>query len=293
MKTYLTLFFSILVLSLFGQKKSFTINQPFFQIEEEINGKYYANSIIEGKLDTIMVYNEVKMPKYTSEIVDYPEITNLTKIKIDTIYKPSKNCKDNIITTINHYTLTAGINRKKQVVSLRGDIQKPAVISYQIFEQKGSYVRKVEVFSAIHSTKYKAVLAHTICPRILYKFDTTQIEIPNNNCNQYYEITLHNYYSGEEAWSENIIIIDESTRQYEKEIIYRQENKLQKVEVLFPETTLIKTIQRKLKKDNYYKGKITGKLDFETQTAILNYQKENGLPQGQLDLKTLEFMSIL
>ena len=92
--------------------------------------------------------------------------------------------------------------------------------------------------------------------------------------------------------AEEVITIDESTRQYEEKIYYRQENKLQKVEVLFPEIKLVKAIQRKLKKENYYKGKITGDLDFATQTAILDYQKEHNLPQGQLDLKIIEYLKI-
>ena len=286
MKTYFTLLFSIVILPLFGQIEPYQL----FQIEETIDGKHYARSF--GELDTFIVQNEVTVPNYRKDTVYHPKRIELIKSKRDTVYYKSNQCENNTITTIDYYTVFSGKYHLKQRFVTKQVVLFPATTRTLLFAYENTYKRRIEVVKAIYGTKSEAVFTQCIAPRLRPKRDTTQVKVPNDDCKQYYKITIRKYYSGKEAWSEEVITIDESTRQYEEKVCYRQSDKWKKVEVLLPETKLVKTIQRKLKKANYYDGKITGKLDFETQTAILKYQQANSLPQGQLDLETIKRLNI-
>lgn len=286
MKIYFILFFSIIVSPLFGQTEPYEL----FKAEEKIGEKYYARNF--GGIDTFIVKNEITIPEYRKDTVYHSEIINLMKIKVDTVYYQSDKCVDNTITTIDYYTLIAGNYYLKRPFVTKQVVLFPATTRTILLAHEHNYKTQIEIIKAVYGTKSEAVFTQSIDTRLVSKIDTFQVKIPNNNCNQYYEIIIHKYYSGQEKWSEEVVKIDETTRQYEEQIHYRQENELQKVEVLFPEVKLIKAIQRKLKKEDFYSGKITGELDFETQTAILNYQKKNNLPQGQLDLETIKYLKI-
>lgn len=53
-------------------------------------------------------------------------------------------------------------------------------------------------------------------------------------------------------------------------------------------TTEVSTqIQEALKQRGYYQGEITGEIKKDTRNALVNFQKDNGLPVGQLDFDTL------
>ncbi len=57
--------------------------------------------------------------------------------------------------------------------------------------------------------------------------------------------------------------------------------------------SLINEVQGFLSQKNYLSGTSNGKLNNKTKEALKKYQKENNLPIGQLDLRTLESMGIV
>ncbi len=56
--------------------------------------------------------------------------------------------------------------------------------------------------------------------------------------------------------------------------------------------TGIKSIQRKLKELGYYSGPIDGVLGSKLKTALLQFQEDNNLPKGRLDIKTLTKLGV-
>jgi len=57
-------------------------------------------------------------------------------------------------------------------------------------------------------------------------------------------------------------------------------------------TNIISKLQRILKDKKYYTGKISGKYDSKTRSAVRAYQKANNLSQGALTLKTLQSLGL-
>jgi len=67
-------------------------------------------------------------------------------------------------------------------------------------------------------------------------------------------------------------------------------------EILCDEDTTRKVctdIQDQLSMLNYYSGKMTGAFDTKTKSALSIFQKDNGLPIGQLDMETLDALGII
>ena len=58
-------------------------------------------------------------------------------------------------------------------------------------------------------------------------------------------------------------------------------------------TEMLRNIQRTLKAKGYNPGPIDGVLGLQTQTAIKQYQKDNALPIGNLNIKTLNLLGVL
>ena len=56
--------------------------------------------------------------------------------------------------------------------------------------------------------------------------------------------------------------------------------------------TFISTLQEKLKEEGFYRGNPTKFYTTELKIALLNFQKENDLPYGQIDLETLKELGI-
>ncbi len=60
----------------------------------------------------------------------------------------------------------------------------------------------------------------------------------------------------------------------------------------FASKPLVTLLQKRLKEKNLYKGEITGIFTPQTKKALVNYQRNKGIPFGQLDIKTLEYLGI-
>lgn len=55
---------------------------------------------------------------------------------------------------------------------------------------------------------------------------------------------------------------------------------------------LLFNLQEKLWELGYYKGDKTRKLDSKTKSALINFQKDNNLPYGQLNIESLKALGI-
>jgi Putative peptidoglycan binding domain len=58
------------------------------------------------------------------------------------------------------------------------------------------------------------------------------------------------------------------------------------------DTTQIIRIQESLKRLHYYRGRITNKIDRRTKKALTKYQKDKGLPIGNLNVETLKSLGV-
>ena len=56
--------------------------------------------------------------------------------------------------------------------------------------------------------------------------------------------------------------------------------------------TNIRSVQAALKAKGYDPGPVDGIMGSQTRAALLQYQKDNGLPQGQLDVETLAALGV-
>lgn len=83
---------------------------------------------------------------------------------------------------------------------------------------------------------------------------------------------------------------------YAKGMIFKEGKKLSKwIEVLCPgEVTqlVVHQVQNALRAEDYYQGTNSSRLDEETKDALTAYQKDNGLPIGNLDFNTLDMLRI-
>jgi Putative peptidoglycan binding domain len=55
---------------------------------------------------------------------------------------------------------------------------------------------------------------------------------------------------------------------------------------------VIANIQKALKRLHYYRGKITNEIDERTKIALVKFQKDKGLPIGNLNLETLDALGV-
>ena len=55
---------------------------------------------------------------------------------------------------------------------------------------------------------------------------------------------------------------------------------------------IVRQIQLELQKLGFYQGRIDGNFSPLTESALINFQKENYLPMGQLDKESLEVLDI-
>lgn len=54
----------------------------------------------------------------------------------------------------------------------------------------------------------------------------------------------------------------------------------------------VSNVQEKLKSKGYYSGKLSNRMGPSTKSALLNFQKDNNLPRGQLDIETLAALGV-
>lgn len=55
---------------------------------------------------------------------------------------------------------------------------------------------------------------------------------------------------------------------------------------------LVSQLQQALKIKNHYPHALTGKIDAQTKSALCQFQQENRLPVGQLDVKSMELLGV-
>jgi len=55
---------------------------------------------------------------------------------------------------------------------------------------------------------------------------------------------------------------------------------------------MLRNLQNKLKAAGHYNGAIDGRMGGNTKIALSKYQEENGLPVGNLNIKTLKQMGL-
>ena len=288
MKTPLIFLFSIFILPLFGQKNDSNTKFYFFKTEATIDGKYYARSLVANETDTITIKHEAEKPKYTTKTIYHPRTQKFIKTEQDTIIHNnySGKCLSDTVTTHTFYNIKPDQKTRNELVC-KEVVKIPAYTSIEMVEKTDRFGVEISMFPAVYVKTCEAVRTGLECRVVTESEMMEQTRGRLSNCEQNQHIIIKQYYEVVEPWTEQVIIIDENARQYLEKTYYKQTNDLKRVEVLQPETKLVKAIQKKLKKDKLYNGKITGKLDFETQTAILEYQKMNNLPQGQLNLETI------
>lgn len=270
-----------------------TISAQFFTVEETIDGKYYSKSLVRGEIDTIIIKNQIEKPMFSTQTVNHPRTQKLIKTEIDTIIYDNKNgkCLSDTTTTYSFYNIKPDQKTRNELIH-KDVVKIPAYTEIQIVEGLDNYEYQISTLPPTYEKVWEAVRTGLECRVVTESEMMEQTRGRLSNCHQNQHIRIKNYYEIVEAWNEEVIVIDENAQQYFESTHYHYKNELRRVEVHPTEKKLVKNIQSKLKKAGYYKGKISGELDKITQTAILKYQKDNNLPQGQLDVKTVKHLKL-